>query len=431
MKQPKPPNSPEAARPGRAVLVAAVLCNGIEFFDFVAYAFFAHTIGKVFFPTAEPALSLLLSVGVFGVGFIARPVGGVILGRYADSAGRRPALLLSAVLMTVGTAGLVLVPGYAVIGVAAPVLITLFRLIQGFALGGETGPSTAFLLEVAPPDQRAVYVSLQIASQGIAMVLAGSLGLALSLTLTADQMLEWGWRVPFLASVALIPIALFLRRCMPETLTGEHRAPPGAPAPSWRAHPVILGILVIAGGTVSTYVGNYMTTYGTVILKLPAADGFQAAMLTGFATLTGAIVGGYFADRLGYRSMILWPRFAVAAIAIPAFDWLAAHPDGRTLQAISATLAFLTALTAGGVLTAICELFPPHRRAAGLAMVYSIGVSVFGGSTQPAVTWLIAITESPLAPAWCIAATSGVAIIATIFLFRHRPSAVQPASTAV
>jgi MFS family permease len=274
-----------------------------------------------------------------------------------------------------------------------------------------------------------MYVSLQIASQGIAMILAGSLGLALSLMLTVDQMLAWGWRVPFLASVALIPIALFLRTRMPETLAGEHRAAPAAPAPSWRARPVVLGILVIAGGTVSTYVGNYMTTYGTVVLKLPPADGFQTAMLTGLATLTGATIGGHLADRLGHRSMILWPRLIVAAIAIPAFDWLAAHPDGSTLQAISATLAFLTALTAGGVLTAICELFPPHRRAAGLAMVYSIGVSVFGGSTQPAVTLLIAITGSPLAPAWCIAATSGVAIIATLALFGHRQSEMQRAST--
>ncbi len=413
-------------RDARATLFAAVVCNGLEFFDFVAYAFFAQTIGEVFFPVSEPGLSLLLSVGVFGVGFIARPVGGIVLGRYADRRGRRPALLLSAVLMTLGTLGLVFTPGYASIGLLAPVLVTLFRLVQGFALGGETGPSTAFLLESAPPGARAARVALQVASQGAASVLAGGLGLVLALALDAGQMADWGWRVPFAASVLLVPVALFLRYRMPETLR-EH---PSGAAPSPRFpfdRNVLLGILIIAGGTVSTYVGSYMATYGTVVLGLAPADGLQAAIATGLTTVAGAVLGGRLADRFGRWPLMFWPRLATAVVCIPAFAWLAAHPDPWTLRLISAGLAFLTAVTAGGVLTTICELFPPASRAGALALVYSVGVSVFGGSVQFIVTWLIGVTGSPLAPAWCIAGASGLAVAATLLLPETGPRASRAA----
>lgn len=408
---------PRGALSAPATVLAAVVCNGLEFFDFVAYAFFAPTIAHVFFPAAAPGLALLLSVAVFGVGFVARPVGGVVLGRYADRAGRRPALLLTTVLMTLGTLGMVCTPGYAAIGPWAPALITLCRLVQGFALGGETGPSTAFLLEIAPAGKRARYVALQVASQGMASVLAGGLGYALALALGAGRMADWGWRVPFACSVLLIPVALFLRRRMPETLAG-----PAHPTPAVRrSRSVLLGVLVIAGGTVSTYVSSYMATYGTVVLHLPPADGLRAALVVGLATVAGAVIGGVLADRWGRWPLMFWPRLVTAGACMPAFAWLAAHPDARTLQGISAMLAFLTALTAGGVLTTICELFPAGQRAAALALVYSVGVSLFGGSVQFVVTWLIGVTGSPLAPAWCIAAASGVAVVATLLLPETRP----------
>lgn len=410
-------------QPEKSVVLGVVVCNGLEFFDFVTYAFFAQIIGKVFFPAAAPELSLLLSVGVFGVGFIARPLGSLLIGRYADRAGRRPALLLSAILMTLGTLGLVLTPGYAAIGVLAPILMTCFRLVQGFALGGETGPSTAFLLEGAPPRQRAFYVALQMGSQGIASALAGALGLALSLSLSAQQMLDWGWRVPFALGTVLIPIALALRFKMPETLARPEGTPPAPMALPWRSRQVVLGILVIAGGTVSTYIGSYMPTYGTAVLHLPPADGLQAAVLVGLTTLVGALIGGHLADRLGRWPLMFWPRLLTAVVSMPAFAWLIAHPNAPALQAMSAALAFLTAVTAGAVLTTICELFPAERRASALALIYSIGVSVFGGSAQFIVTWLIGATGNPMAPAWCIAATSGAAVIATLLLPETRDRA--------
>ncbi|WP_343732293.1 MFS transporter [Duganella sp.] len=416
-----------SSRPDKAIVLGVVVCNGLEFFDFVVYAFFAQTIGKVFFPAADPNMALLLSVGVFGVGFIARPVGSLLIGRYADRAGRRPALLLSAILMTLGTAGVVLTPGYATIGVCAPLLITLFRLVQGFALGGETGPSTAFLLEGAPEHRRASYVALQMGSQGIASALAGALGLALALSLSPAQMLDWGWRVPFAVGTVLIPIALVLRFKMPETLAPPAAVQASSRALPWRSRPVLLGILVIAGGTVSTYIGSYMSTYGTAVLHLPPADGLQAAITIGLTTLAGALIGGHLADRYGRWPLMFWPRLLTAVICIPAFDWLVTHPDAQTLLVMSATLAFLTAVTAGAVLTTICELFPAARRASALALIYSVGVSLFGGTVQFLVTWLIAVTGNPMAPAWCIAATSCAAVLATLLLpeTRNSPHNVQ------
>jgi MFS family permease len=412
-------------RPGhRRAIVAAVACNVLEFFDFVAYAFFATAIGRAFFPAHDPGVSLLLSVGVFGVGFVARPLGSIVIGRHADRAGRRPALFLTAVLMTCATLGLALVPGYASIGVAAPILFTALRLLQGFALGGEIGASTAFLIEAAPPGRRASYVALQFASQGLATILAGAIGFALAGMLDGAAMAAWGWRVPFAAGLLLVPFALYLRLGMPETLAASAREPvaAGSGHGPGRAAIALLGIGAMAGGTVATYVGSYMGTYGTTVLKLPAANGFLAAIAVGIATVAGGLAGGLLADRFGRWPLMFWPRLATAAGVVPAFLLLAAHPDPRTLLATAAALAFLTALNGGGVLATVCELYPAGQRAAGLALVYSIGVSVFGGSTQLLVTWLIDATGSPLAPAWCVAGASALALAAIARLPETRPA---------
>jgi MFS family permease len=216
-------------KPGlsKKVVVAAVLGNALEFYDFAAYAFFAVYIGQAFFPASTPFASLLLSLGAFGVGFVFRPLGGVLIGAFADSAGRRPAMLLTIVLITTGTVGLALTPSYSSIGLAAPVIVVLCRLVQGLAIGGEVGPASAFLIEIAPNDRRGLYGSWQLASQGLAALAAGTIGLVLSLLLDKADLAAWGWRVPFLLSLMLVPVGLYLRRMMPETL--EKRA---ANAPS-------------------------------------------------------------------------------------------------------------------------------------------------------------------------------------------------------
>jgi len=408
-------------------LVAAVACNALEFFDFVAYAYFAVQIGKTFFPAVSPHLSLLLSVAVFGVGFVARPLGSIVVGIYADRVGRRPAMLLTAALMTIGTLGLVVTPGFASIGVLAPSIIVLCRLMQGFALGGEIGPSTAFLLELAGRERRASFVSLQLVSQGLAALLAGTIALSSSVLLDAASMSDWGWRLPFAFGTLLVPVAFYLRSAMPETLkrsSGETEESRTAWPENARVR-VVKCIIVIAGGTVSTYVGTYMATYATTVLKFPPTAGLQATIAIGIATVAGAFLGGWAADKFGRWPLMFWPRVAAAVLTVPAFQILNAQASVAALLTVSALLAFLTGMNGSGALTTICELFPARCRATAMAIVYSMGVSLFGGSTQFLVTWLGSLTSNPLTPAWYVVVASVAAAIATVFLPETKPDSAN------
>ncbi|HTG02482.1 MAG TPA: MFS transporter [Bradyrhizobium sp.] len=264
------------------VVVAAVLGNALEFYDFVTYAFFAVYIGQTFFPASTPFASLLLSLGAFGVGYIFRPLGGVVIGAFADRAGRKPAMLLTIVLITVGTLGLAATPSYAAIGIAAPIIVVGCRLLQGLAIGGEVGPASAFLIEIAPPGQRGFYGSWQLASQGVAALTAGIIGLALSLALSKAELAAWGWRVPFLLSLLLVPVGLYLRSRMPETLDDRPVESGGwSVTLGKQSRLILLSVLIILGGTVSTYVGNYMTTYAIATLHFQPSTALSATVVGG------------------------------------------------------------------------------------------------------------------------------------------------------
>jgi MFS family permease len=403
----------------KKVVVAAVLGNALEFYDFAAYAFFAVYIGQAFFPASTPFASLLLSLGAFGVGYVFRPLGGVAIGAFADRAGRRPAMLLTIVLITAGTMGLALTPSYASIGLAAPVIVVLCRLVQGLAIGGEVGPASAFLIEIAPAGRRGLYGSWQLASQGLAALTAGAIGLVLSLMLDKAALAAWGWRVPFLLSLLLVPLGLYLRRAMPETL--EQRP---ATAPSWGAalsgqtRLLVLAVLIILGGTVSTYVGVYMTTYAIATLKLSPSTALTATVVGGLATGVFALLGGWLSDFYGRRAIMLAPRLLTAIVTMPSFLLLNAFPSAATLYATTIALTALTAMSGAATLTAVPELLPPSVRAGGFAIAYAAGASLFGGTTQLVVTWLIGVTGDPNAPAWYVTTTTLVSIVAILALPR-------------
>lgn len=424
--------SPARERVPRSVIAATVAGNALEFYDFVTYAFFAVYIGRAFFPASTPANSLLLSVAVFGVGFFARPLGGVLIGAFADRAGRRPAMLLTIGLITVGTLGLALTPSYASIGLAAPAIVVVCRLIQGLALGGEVGPASAFLIEAAPSGERGRYASWQLASQGLAAGVAGLVGMAMSEILAPTQMADWGWRVPFLVGLLLVPLAFWLRRRMPETLHGEGRARAGGTTPAVARSTlgaykglIALAVLVMIGGTVSTYVLNFMTTYAITTLKMSPGIALSATVVGGFVTAAFSLVGGALADRFGRRQVMLWPRALTVLLAVPAFLLLVAHPGVGMLLAVSAVLAALTAISGAASLTAIPELLPRSIRATGLSIAYAVGVSLFGGSTQFIITWLIGATGNPAAPAWYMTAASVITALAMLAMPESRDRALQ------
>ncbi len=404
----------------RGVVAAAVAGNAIEFYDFVSYAYFAVYIGRTFFPATSAYLSLLASVSVFGVGFFARPLGAWLIGMYADRRGRRPALLLTMGLMTVGTLGLAVTPSYAAIGAAAPLLLVVARLVQGFALGGDVGPSTAFLLEIAPAHRRAFFTSWQNASQGVSAFVAGALGLVLTSTLSPAQMQEWGWRLPFALALLLVPVVLVLRRNMPETLEVPAVIDGARPAAPSLGHLrlVVLGILVFAGATIATYVSTYMATYATATLKLPPTTAMAATMAVGVSLLVGALAGGWWSDVAGPAWPALAPRVGLVVLAPAGLQLLVAHPGLVTLLAVCAMLGALTGMTSSAALYLLSERLALARRASGIALAYAAATAVFGGTTQAVVTWLIAATGSPIAPAWYASATGLASVVALVMLLR-------------
>ncbi len=293
----------------RGALVATLVGNTLEFYDFITYTFLAVYIGKAFFPTGSELASLLLSVATFGIGFLTRPLGGIWIGAYADRAGRKPALLLTIVLMSIGTIGLVATPGYATIGIAAPLILVVSRLIQGLALGGEVGPASAVLLESAPPHQRALYISLQSVSQGFAILAAGIVGISVTRVLEPSDLAAWGWRVPFAFGLVLIPVGFYMRRTLPETLPQpKHHSATAALRAVWSDHrrEVALLVLVTACSTVTTYVGTYMTTYAQTSLGMSVTVAMAAPIALGVTVIVSSPVAGMICERYGrHRSLMV------------------------------------------------------------------------------------------------------------------------------
>lgn len=402
-------------------VAAAIAGNVLEFYDFTTYSFFAVMIGQAYFPSKDPFVSLMLSIAAFGVGFVTRPVGGVLIGAYADRAGRKPAMMLTVVLMAIGMLIIALTPSYASIGIAAPIIVVFARLIQGFALGGEVGPATSFLIEAAPPNERGLYASWQLASQGLAIFLAGALGLALSLSLSEGAMHVWGWRVPFLAGILIIPVAVVMRMQMPETFDPE--APTAHPNMgavlsallTRNTKPFLLAFLLVSSGTIATYIMNYMTTYAITTLKMPTSVSIAATLVLGLCIFAFSLVGGWLSDRIGRRPLIIWPRVVSLLIVYPAFVLINEFKSASVLLGMTALLAAIGALSSV-LLVVIPEILPASVRSAGLSVSYALGVTLFGSTAQPIVAWLIHRTGNPLSPAWylILANVIGIAAVLTI-----------------
>ncbi|MBV7539800.1 MFS transporter [Acidovorax sp. sic0104] len=403
------------------VAAAAVAGNTIEFYDFVVYSFFAVHIGRHFFPIESEFGNLLAAVITFGLGFVARPLGGLIVGAYADIRGRRAALMLTVVLMTVGTLGIAICPGHAEIGLAAPVLLVVCRLMQGFALGGEVGPATALLIEASPVRRRGLYASWQLASQGMAIGLGGAVGVTVTALLTPAQLGAWGWRIPFMVGLALIPVAIIIRRQLPE---GWHATTRKAGylatlAGGLRRHRRLLawGLLAMMGAVVSTQVVQFMATYAIRQQLVPAALGQASVLVAGIATVVGALVAGVLCDRWG-RKRIMWvPCALLALLAVPLFWGLNAVPGAATMFLAAAVVAGLTAAYGTACLITVPELLPRESRATGVSIVYGCGLALFGATSQFVFAWLGEALQDPLAPAYYVT----LAALLSLMAIRHLP----------
>ncbi|WP_321846577.1 MFS transporter [Paraburkholderia bannensis] len=414
---------PTPARQSQFRLIAACsIGNALEMYDFTVYSFFALLIGRLFFPSDNPYGSLLLAVATFGIGFVMRPLGGVVIGSYADRRGRKAAMTLTIALMVVGTLCIALAPTYAQAGVAGSLVLLAGRLLQGFSLGGEIGASTSMLMESGPVAKRGFRVSWQLGSQGISALLGALTGATLYATLTPAALEGWGWRLPFVGGLLIAPVGLYIRSKLDET----HEAEPDAPSPLgtlMREHggKVVKGILAVTAGTVGMYlVVFFMPTYMIRVLKMPPSLSLLSGCATGVTMLIASLVSGRLADRLTHRKPLVMAALAFNLLAVvPAF-WLMTHfPSVLLVLLLSVILTAASNLGSTPMLLVLMEMLPTSVRASGLSVIYSVGVTVFGGSSQFIVTWLIAKTGNPLAPAFYMLAC-GVVTLLAVWSIRER-----------
>ncbi|MGC2334133.1 MAG: MFS transporter [Candidatus Acidiferrales bacterium] len=422
-------DTPQARGPVPARHIAAVVIgNALEFYDFLTYAFFAVYIGRAFFPSSSPTASLLASLGTFAVGFVTRPIGGIVIGRMGDRVGRKPAMVLSFSLMGIAITGLALTPPRSMIGVAAPVLVILFRMVQGFALGGEVGPTTAFLLEAAPAERRGFYTAFQAWTQQLSVLVSGLVGFGLANTLSEQQLEDYGWRIAFLVGAAIVPFGLMMRRSLPETF--------GVPERSKRERVLlgplvgvgVFGLMLLANATIGTYICSYMTTYAIATLHMHANVAFAATVVVGLCGVLFVLVSGALSDRIGRKPMMIVPGVLLLASILPAFYVISHYRTTATLLGAAAVLATLLELSVCPALIWLTESLPAAIRSGGVAIVYAFAIAIFGGSTQPMVTWLIKVTGNPLAPAWYWVVASAAGLAAMIAVRESAPRKLAAAS---
>jgi MFS family permease len=407
---------------GKAV-AAVVLGNALEFYDFTIYAFFAVPIGEAFFPARDPTSSLLASLALFGLGYVMRPLGGILIGALADRAGRKPAMVLTIALMALGMLMLAVTPGTAAIGWPAQAIVIAGRLVQGLALGGEVGPSTAYLLEAAPPRHRGFIASWQIASQGCAALFAGLVASALTLAVGEGAMGQWGWRAMVLLGLAVVPVGLVIRRHLPETAGAAAGA--GAAASTSAVLRRLVGdhgrlllvtFLVIAASTVSNAIGTNMPVYARSTLGLTETVSTAVPIALGLASVAFPLLGGWLADRTGRRPVMIWPRALIALLCVPAFLWLVRAPSAGAVYAVTFLMSALSSINAAAIIVAIPESLPRAVRSAGLSIVYALAVSIFGGSTNYLVNKLVAVTGDRLMPAYYLAGFSVLGTLAALMM---------------
>ena len=391
--------------------VAAVASgNALEFYDFVTYSFFAVQIGRSLFP-GDASQSLVLSLATFGVGFVSRPLGGLIIGRMADRRGRKPAMILSFTLMGIGIVGLALTPSYATIGAAASGLAVLFRLIQGFALGGEVGPNAAFLMEAAPANKRGFYLSIHLATADAAVLVAGFVGLALSSLLSGPQLDAWGWRIAFLIGASIVPFGLALRRTLEETLPPEAKQPP----PPGSLRPLLLtagaGMMILGAGTISNYTLGYLTTYAQDTLHMAVRSAFGATVVLGLVGALSDLGTGWLVDRFGPKRVLSGPWILLILLAVPTFYFLDATRTAAALYGATALLTLLHIFGSSAAILLFILALPARVRAGSLSLVYALAIAIFGGTTQVMEKLLIRWTGSPVAPGWymVVAVAAGLA----------------------
>jgi len=421
----------EAPRPWRAAF-AVLMGNTLAWFDIAIYGFLAVTMAKVFFPGGSETASVLLALGTFGMTFVTRPLGAIVIGRFADQHGRRAGLALATALTMGGTAMIAFAPTYAMVGLTAPVLVVLARLIQGFASGGEFGSATAFLSE-QQPGRRGFFASWQFAAQALAAILATAFGVALNLALSEQQLESWGWRIPFLFGVSMGPLAYSLRAALDETsvfrsMQGRGATPMRQALRNGKTR-ILTSFGLVVFGTVANYTILFMPTYAIYELGMPAYDGFMGGLVAAMVQVVLIPLAGLLSDRWGRSWIAIAVCIASLIASYPLFAWLVAEPTVERLMLFQVAVSILVALYAGSVAVLMADLFAPHMRTTGVAVSYSLGVAISGGLAPFFNVWLIDLSGSRAAPSWYLMLAAAVSLVA-LAIARSSRWADEPAPQA-
>lgn len=410
--------------------------NFLEMFDFFLFGFYASYIAKTFFPLDNDFASLMLTFMTFGAGFLMRPLGAIVLGGYVDRVGRRQGLIVTLSIMACGTVLIAFVPGYATIGLAAPALVLIGRLLQGFSAGAELGGVSVYLSEMATPGNKGFYVSWQSGSQQVAIIVAAAIGYALNYYLAPAAITDWGWRVPFFVGCMIIPVIFVIRRSLAETevfLAKKHH--PGFSeilrdmVVNWRI--VLGGTLLVVMTTVSFYlITVYTPTFGKNVLKLSAADSLIVTFAVGVSNFVWLPLWGAVSDRIGRKPVLLGFTILTLLTAYPALAWLVAEPSFERMLAAELWLSFLYGSYNGAMVVTLTEVMPSDVRTAGFSLAYSLATALFGGFTPAISTALIELTGNKAAPGLWMSFAALCGLVATFMLLGKRQAAAAQSMPA-
>ncbi|HSS00232.1 MAG TPA: MFS transporter [Kofleriaceae bacterium] len=378
--------------------------NFLEMFDFFLFGFFATNIAKAFFPAASEFASLMLTFGTFGAGFLMRPLGAIFLGAYVDRVGRRRGLIATLSIMAAGTVLIAFVPGYGSIGIAAPLLVLVGRLLQGFSAGVELGGVSVYLSEMATPGHKGFYVSWQSASQQLAIVAAAALGYLLNAALAPAEIAAWGWRIPFFVGCTIVPVIFVIRRSLQETpafLARTHRPDLREVVRTLGKHWLVVlgGMLLVVMTTVSFYlITIYTPTFGKSVLKLSATDSLIVTFCVGVSNFIWLPVMGALSDRVGRPPILIVFTCLTIATSYAAMRWLVAAPSLGHMLLVELWLSLLYGSYNGAMVVTLTEVMPVEVRTVGFSLAYSLATALFGGFTPAISTWLIEVTGDRAAP---------------------------------
>jgi metabolite-proton symporter len=401
--------------------------NFLEMYDFIVYGYYAVYIGKAFFPSNSEFASLMLSLVTFGAGFLMRPLGAIVLGAYIDRKGRRQGLIVTLGLMAFGTLTIAVTPSYAAIGVAAPLIVVIGRLLQGLSAGVELGGVSVYLAEIATEGNRGFYCSWQSASQQLAVVFTALLGVAIGAAISPQDLTAWGWRLPLVVGCLIIPIILWLRRSLEETEAfrkmRHHPRKSGEAirilAANWRL--VLIGMMMAVMTTTTFYlITAYTPTFGTHALRLDQQQSLLVTLCVGISNFVWLPIGGWVSDRLGRRPLLLLIPAVALLTAYPAMLWLVAEPDLTKLVGVELWFSFLFGIYNGAMVPFLTEIMPAEVRTTAFSLAYSMATAIFGGFTPAVCTYLIEATRNKAAPALWLSVAAIVGLTGTLLSGRSQ-----------